>query len=352
VKRTTGRCKRKGPDGAEEYIERLEAADLERAARDGPTGRARFRDFASPLFLPGAAHLERQEEKGSGIKEGTRAQHRRNLERLAIRGMSPSWRNGHIYTLRLVLQEARRKRRLASVPTFEPFRRRSRRQNVLELDEIEKLFPLCPGALECLWRNQTARSSYYDPPGTGLMFGTMFALMLSAGLRSGEARGFWLDQFRPKEGCIVISRALDDAMVLGYPKEGTAEDPRIRVALIPERTVRIMEWFLELRGRAPGYLFTYHDHPIAGGYIEDRWERGLKAAGIDTTGRKLTPHALRYTYNTLMRRRLPPDILRAIVGHVSEDMSEHYDNPAIGQMIRDLVPYQGVVDDFWPKKTI
>jgi integrase len=99
-------------------------------------------------------------------------------------------------------------------------------------------------------------------------------------------------------------------------------------------------------------LFTYRGHPIAGGYLDDRWERGLKAAGISTVGRKLTPHALRYTYNTRMRRRLPPDILRAIVGHVSEDMSEHYDNPAIGQMIRELVPYKETVDGFWSQNTL
>jgi integrase len=394
VRKTTGRTKRRGPDGAEEFIERLEATDREREIQRDPVDRIRFREFASPMFLPGAVHLERQVEKGSGIKTGTRLQHRRNIDRLirwfgddyldeltedrvedylagridpgretleseearkerfSVRQMSPSWRNSHIYTLRLVLAEARRKRRITSIPAFEPFRRHSRRQNVLEAEEIDQLFPLCPGALECLWRLQVPRSSYYDEPGNGLMFGTMFALMLSAGLRSGEGRGFWLDQFRPKDGCIVVSRALDDAMVLGLPKEGTLEDPRIRVALIPERTIRIMEWYLALRGRAPGYLFTYHGHPIAGGYLDDRWERGLKAAGISTAGRKLTPHALRYTYNTRMRRRLPPDILRAIVGHVSEDMSEHYDNPAIGQMIQELVPYKETVDGFWSQNTL
>jgi len=383
IRKSTHRSKLRGPDGAEEFIEALE--------RTEPTAdrRVLFRDVAAPMFLPGAAHLQRRAEHDDPIKKHTREQHRRNLERLilwfgddyidevtedrvedklsgiidpaeaaleseeatkerqAIRAHSASWRNLHLYTLRMMFKEAKRRRIVASMPAFEPFRRHSRRQSTLTDEELELLFPQCPGLLEIQWRNRTPKGREYDPPGTGLMFGAMFALMVSAGLRSGEGRGAWLDQYRPEFKAFVVNRALDDQMALGLPKEGKEENPRIRVAPLPDKTIKILDWYLSLRGRAPGYLFQYRGKPIGSYYLEDRFARGLGAAGISTEGRRLTPHALRYTYNTKMKRRLPPDILRSIVGHLSEDMSEHYDNPAVLRLIQDLTPYQLVVNGFW-----
>jgi integrase len=390
IKKSTKRKKLRGPDGAQEFVEALERRDAEAAALQ-PVRRVLFKEVAAPMFLSGAAHLARRAEHDDPIKEHTRRQHRRNLERLiawfgdvpldeitedriedklsgiveptaleteeetkdreAIRAKSSSWKNLHLYTLKIVFREAKRRRLVASLPALEPFKRRSRRQSTLTDEELDVLFPACPGLLEIIWRNQTPKSREYDPPGAGLMFGALFALAVSAGLRPGEARGAWLDQYLPDFKTFVVNRALDDQGVLGLPKEGKEENPRIRVAPLPDKTLQILDWYLKIRGKTPGYLFAYRVRPIGSGYLDDRWERGLAAAGISTEGRRLTPHALRYTYNTRMKRRLPPDILRTIVGHLSEDMSERYDNPAIVQLIQDLAPYQAVVNGFWEQRT-
>ena len=52
-------------------------------------------------------------------------------------------------------------------------------------------------------------------------------------------------------------------------------------------------------------------------------------AGIDLDGRKLTPHSLRYTYVTKMRRTLPVDTVRKLVGHTAEKMTEYYTRASI-----------------------
>lgn len=388
VKKSTRRKKLRGPDGAEEFIEALEREDAFNPP--APHGRARFRDIAEGMFLPGAAHLQRRELRDTPIKEYTRRQHRLNLERLmkwfgdyyldevtedlvedklmgiipkaaaerespeareerlAIRGTSGSWKNGHLYTLKHVFLEAKREKYINSMPAFTPFPRKYKRQGTLEDGELDLLFPMCPGALECQWRSWNPRSRIADPPGSGLMLGAFFALMVSAGLRSGEARAAHLDQYIPARKCFIVNRAFDNDGILGLPKEGREDNPRIRVAPLPDRTIQILGWWLKFRGDAAGYLFTYRGHPMdEGGFMGDRWTLGLAAAGVDPAGRKLTPHCLRYTYNTRMRRRLPGPVLQAIVGHLSEDMSAYYDNPAVNRLIEDLAPYQGVVNAFW-----
>jgi integrase len=392
VKKSTRRNKLRGPDGAEEFIEALEREDRVLAAH--PVKRPHFKDVASPMFLPGAAHLQRREAHDQPLKEHTRKQHKRNVdrlirwfgddyldevtedrvedklagiiepskekleseeertERLAIKAKSSSWKNSHLYSLKLIFREAKRSRFVQSMPAFDPFRRHFQKQSTLSDEELDRLFPLCPGALECLWRMWNSKTMIADPPGTGLMFGAMFALMVSAGLRSGEGRAFHLDQLIPARKCVLVNRAFDNDGVLGFPKEGKEDNPRIRVAPIPDKTIQILNWWLAFRGRQEGYLFQYRGHPmLAGKFLGTRWSYGLIAAGINTEDRKLTPHCLRYTYNTRMKRRLPPDVLRSITGHMSESMSELYDNPAIAQLINDLSPYQSVINGFWGETT-
>ena len=73
-----------------------------------------------------------------------------------------------------------------------------------------------------------------------------------------------------------------------------------------------------------------------------------RLAAADAARAASEPQAgLRYPYNTKRRRKLLPDILKAIMGQLSDDMSALYDNPAITQLIDELSPYQAVVNGFW-----
>ena len=47
-------------------------------------------------------------------------------------------------------------------------------------------------------------------------------------------------------------------------------------------------------------------------------------SGIEQKGRKLSPHSLRYTYITQMRRTLPGELVRELVGHSNIAMTDYY----------------------------
>ncbi|MEI6387249.1 MAG: site-specific integrase [Spirochaetota bacterium] len=167
-----------------------------------------------------------------------------------------------------------------------------------------------------------------EDPAVAIMFAALFCLLVSAGLRPGEGRAIHLDQLYRKAGGIIVDRAYDDRTDLVDPKKSRADDPRYRVAYVPEKTWRILDYWLERRKEPqdwPGLLFHYHGAPIGTGYVADRLAYGLAGAGVNVVGRRISPHSCRYTYDTKMKHVLPPGILREFIGHRSEQMTDHYD---------------------------
>jgi integrase len=63
------------------------------------------------------------------------------------------------------------------------------------------------------------------------MFGTMFCVTVSAGLRSGEIRALHREQVSIPNSGLVIDRAVDDRGQLGPLKKATAEDNRSRAVI-------------------------------------------------------------------------------------------------------------------------
>jgi integrase len=189
-----------------------------------------------------------------------------------------------------------------------------------------------------------------EQPEIALMFGTMFCITVSAGLRSGEIRALHRDQISIANSGLVINRAVDDLGQIGPLKKATAEDPRSRAVIIPEITLKMLERWLDRAPECPEYpglIFSYRRKPIANYYILDRFRFGLDRLGIDYEKRRLTVHCLRYTYNTRMRTLLSEQVLREFVGHRSVSMTDHYDRPIL---IERLAAYQGIrpsVEQFW-----
>jgi integrase len=101
------------------------------------------------------------------------------------------------------------------------------------------------------------------------------------------------------------------------PKKGNARDPRNRIVIIPERTIRALRWWL-LLAPEEGPIFQYCGRPIRGDYLLDRFLMGCRRAEIDVEKRRIRIHSLRYTYNTRMETILPGDRLRDFLGHRSE----------------------------------
>jgi len=134
------------------------------------------------------------------------------------------------------------------------------------------------------------------------MFGALFALMVSTGLRSGEARAIRLQQIDRVRGGLVIDQSIDARhRIISHLKKGNDDDPRLRVVLVPSRAMMYLDWWMDAAPRTEegmDLVFSYRGRLVRKDHLVDRFALGIVAAGIDTTGRKLTPHALRYTYNT------------------------------------------------------
>ncbi|WP_010260616.1 tyrosine-type recombinase/integrase [Treponema primitia] len=354
------------------FIENLLRMDLLEEKRKIELRTKTLSDFAQGMFLDGAPHLARWKAKGKILKPQTIAQHRRHLvnyllpkfgrltldkikptaveDYLLEKELSNSCRNTILYTLQLIMREAKRDGLIEMTPEFEPFKRTGKRQDILSSKELTSLFPFDEKELIEIWKRPDDMRKEQD--WIALMFGTLFCVTVSAGLRSGEIRALHKEQISIPNSGLVIDRAVDERGQIGSLKKATAEDPRSRAVIIPEITLKMLERWLDRVPEVPDYpglVFPYHGKPIANYYILDRFQFGLDRLKIDHETRRLTVHCLRYTYNTRMRTLLSEQVLREFVGHRSVAMTDHYDNPILAER---LIAYQGVrpsVEQFWGK---
>jgi len=352
------------------FLEALLKQELSEIKQKAKLQNTTIGDFAKGMFIEGAPHLERWAAKGHMLKPQTLVQHRRHLtgyllpkfgnltfdkirpadveDFLLEQRLSNSCRNTIIYTLKLVMREARRAGIIEIVPEFEPFKRNGKRQDTLSSEELTKLFPYNEQELIEIWKRPDDMRK--ERPEIALMFGTLFCVTVSAGLRSGEIRALHRDQVSIPNSGLVIDKAVDDRGEIGPLKKATAEDARSRAVIIPEITLKMLERWLSRCTETPDYpglVFSYRGKPIANYYILDRFRFGLDKLGIDHEKRRLTVHCLRYTYNTRMRTLLSEQVLREFVGHRSVAMTDHYDRPIL---LERLAAYQGVkpsVEQFW-----
>ena len=269
--------------------------------------------------------------------------------------ISNSLRNNLIETMSICLREAKRIRLIKSVPNLSDIRfiRGSKRQDTLSIGEINRLFPEDPKELEKLWRRNDPR----EVPGTGLLFGAMFCLGISAGLRSGELRAISSDQIISEhlaDGSsihgLIVDRAVDSSGEISAKlKKGDDKDFRHRGVLLSEKTMRILGSYLNSLPELPtGPVFLFHGHLVSKELLNARWKVGLKQANIDmSNGRRMTVHAMRYTYNTRMRALVSDQALHEFIGHRSDEMTDLYDKPHIRERLLQLSDQQSAVERFW-----
>jgi integrase len=330
-------------------------------------------EFARDMFTEGAPHLARWAAKGYILKPQTVAQHRRHLagyilprfgkiwfdeitptkieDYLLEQMLSNSSRNTILYTLKLVMREAKRDGIIEMLPEFEPFKRNGKRQDVLSGEELAVLFPYDEQELIEIWKRPDDMRK--ERPEIALMFGTLFCVAVSAGLRS-EKQGASSGPDKHSQQRPGDRPGGRRPGQIGPLKKATAEDPRSRAVIIPEITLKMLERWLDRAPVCPDYpglVFSYRGKPIASYYIMDRFRFGLDRLGIDHEKRRLTVHCLRYTYNTRMKTELPGDVLREFLGHRSVEMTDHYDNPILVERLKAFQDMRSAVERFWDKKT-
>ena len=86
------------------------------------------------------------------------------------------------------------------------------------------------------------------------------------------------------------------------------------------------------------YVFLRYGHPIRRWLAEKWFKQALEFSGINVGTRRLSPHSLRYTYITRMRRDVAGETVQKIAGHTSLAMTDHYTRAAIPEMVEAVKP--------------
>jgi integrase len=357
---------------AEEAIARIEAAEADReksaAAALAAARSVRFRDIAAGMYQEDGKHMRLRVERGEALTDITMDECAGLLKNwilpkwgdmlpsaigsaavedwLMEADRSNSWRNRVIEVMGEVFSECVRYEVIPQAPHFARFKRRGRKQSILDTDEIAALFPDEQSALDAAWTSPDPR----EPKNTGLMFGALFALMLSTGMRSGEARAVRYSQIDRKRSGVIINQAFDAReRVITHLKKGDDDDPRLRAVIVPDRAMRALGWWIKTapKHESDDLVFVFRGGAIRKEHLTNRFALGLKNAEIKTEGRKVTPHALRYTYTTRMRRLIPGEPLRLMTGHQDKDMTDYYTRTELEGQLVSLQEHRPAIERFW-----
>lgn len=197
----------------------------------------------------------------------------------------------------------------------------------INTDTIKKLWPDDFSQLYDVWN--TPRMKDKTGPWT---YATLTGLILSAGLRSGEARGLGIQHLElfNDYGFVYVERALDRENDLSGVK-GDKGEGRARVVIIPEKTVKLLQHYLSLQ-QPKEFLFIEAGTPIDKNRLNKRLHVVCQANGVEN----ITPHALRFTYKSRTRALVDEMTGRLMMGHRSEEMSDWYDRPVLQERARQF----------------
>jgi integrase len=169
----------------------------------------------------------------------------------------------------------------------------------------------------------------------------LFATLAMTGMRFGEATALrWEDL---SDDCITIRRAQCRGVV-GKTKTGKT---RV-VPLLPELSTILGDHRKALLAtKAPGfdsgYIFPSKNGKLLyGPSARKPLQRALTKAKIS---RRFSPHGFRHTFNNLVRQQASGEVVRAMTGHSTERMTEHYSHvhldekkAAAGRALGSLFP--------------
>jgi len=331
---------------AAEHVERILGA---------PAGaRLSLRDFAADFFRPDSDYMRRQRglERHCGSKTAThRQQYLDNwiLPRLGdhpLGELTPvlieRWiarvpraaqtRNHMLKALRLVLRDARRQGLITHNPMedVELVGGAPRRRDALALEELHLLFPEDREKLVYVWKQER--------------FAVAYTLLACTGMRVGEVCALLWRHISFEIPAVMIVQAVKADHTVGPPKNG-----RPRSALLPTRAVETLRWWRAKTAEPEddSYVIAGDHGHLAPMTIVKAWAGAAKRAGIVTADRFLGAHALRHTYETRLRGRVPDDALRYMLGHQSVSMSEHYDQATPEERVLRIIGQRATVDEVW-----
>lgn len=234
--------------------------------------------------------------------------------------------NQVLKTLKIMTGEAVRLGYLASDPakSVRQLKETPEERGILTLEEIRALFD--EKKISKIWAGDFRH----------------FALNLTAascGLRLGEVLGLTVQYVHPEY--LEIMQAWGRADGLQDPKWH-----KTRLVPLPSRTSAALQHVIkENPYQDPGDLLFYgerRDFPIAHQVVLRRFYAALDSIGIDgkvRLKRGIVFHSHRHGFNSYCRGKVPDELLRAVVGHADERMTEKYFHPGL-EAIKELAKVQ------------
>ena len=251
--------------------------------------------------------------------------------------------NAIMYTMRIVLREAKLRKLIGDNPLQEPepLGKTSKPRDVFSVAELRLLFPA--GSLAKVCHSQ--------------MKGTLFMILASTGIRSGECRGLAWRQVLWTDRALLVDRCVNKAGEIApiSDKKGGS-----KVVLLPSRTLdELRAWHdMSMWREDDDFIFPWETrgHPLGSATVTralapaiHRINKAAQKAGlplpVGAAGRSLSVHCFRHTWVTSMRRLLPEETFRALTGHHSERMTDLYDHPQLEAQIKALEPARVPVEE-------
>ncbi len=298
-----------------------------------------IKNIAKDMYLPESEHLLRLQSFGRKISEKTRSQKRQHIELIIQtwgerslvdlqiseiemyllskhKHHSGSWKNFYLETFSNIYEETIWKCDTPiPKPGFQKFARNSRKCDIFTTDELNKIF------------NDAKWTDYKDY--------LLFYLMASCGLRLGEARALKVNQFYLKEQILEVNGfCKKDGYRTNYNKAGNEQNRKFRIVpLSDEALVKVAEYIASNKLNSDDFMFLNSGKPITQDHLYKTFLKIIKDLDLNPfENKKLVPHSLRFTYVTRMRRQIPAEDVRKLVGHSSLAMTEYYTRPSLPEL--------------------
>jgi integrase len=179
-------------------------------------------------------------------------------------------------------------------PSERPKQRNAKRVAVLDAETLERLVDA--GTTQ-RWRAALALAGY-------------------AGLRLGEIRALMWGDVDLDAGTVNVRRSM---LPDGTPKAPKTEAGARTVPLLPALRRRLVEWKLRAPHKQPNELVigTAEAKPVAERNLRRALDDAKTAAGLDATADRLSWHALRHSFASLLATdlALPATTLALLIGH-------------------------------------
>ncbi len=321
-----------------------------------------LQDYAKDFYVWGkCSWIERQQAKGKPISEKWAQSRRSHLTRYIF----PEWglrklhqfnpveyekwliglplqngtKNAITYSLNIILREAKREGLIRYNPLaeVEPLANNYKKRDIFDGNELSILFPKDDEKLLAIWGER-----YYA---------TLFTLMVTSGMRVGEVIALQWKHVLFDQSALVIKQAVKNDNSIGTTKSNEQ-----RGVILPDFTIELLESWRSETLCPNDDDFIFHglskkdfNQPVHRRTVLNKFRDGLATAGIEIAGRNLVVHSLRHTYNTLMRTVLPQEMLRYMVGHKTEAMTDRYDQSTPENRIQGFIEEKSRINEIWSK---